>query len=476
MTAPLGPRDGGLRQGDCIEHFRIEAKIGQGGMGVVYRAIDERLCRLVALKVLPALAGDDPERRKRVLREARAAGAVTHANIATIYEVGEVDGRIFIAMELVEGRTLRKVMEAEPLSVQAALRIARRVGLGLAKAHDRGIVHRDLKPDNLFVLPGVGGGDFVKIVDFGIAKVAGQAQAFVTNAGAIFGTPHYMSPEQASGEAVDHRADIYALGVILFELLVGDVPFTADLPTAVLTQHVAKEPPRPTSLVGAARCPPRLEAIVLRCLAKRPADRFASVAELGGELVALLGELAAAADLRPSAVSATPAPLPLVAPPPPPRAEVSARPSRSAVGFAIAIGVAVALASSAVVLRPSARADAAGDERSAVAHVAPPAPLASAIPVAVAAIPETALAYRGAEVVPLPATILVESGQPVELELRAEGYESARVVLDGRASRSLVRLRPAATVAPSATAPPASSAPRVLRPKPAGDLIDPRGQ
>ena len=282
-------------EGDQIGAFRIVAKLGEGGMGIVYLAEDERLHRKVALKVLPR--SDDHAARQRFLREARDAAAVTHPNIATIHEVGEADGVSFIAMELVRGRTLRDVLidrldRREPSSVAEVVRIGGEVARGLAGAHKAGIIHRDLKPENVMISDD----NRVILLDFGIAKrlniedpgatsragnLAAPADA-ATIAGSILGTPGYMSPEQSSGAPVDCRTDVFAFGVMLYELLTGQRPFTGASLHAVLlaTQLASVAPPskkRPDT-------PPELERIVLRCLQKSPEARYRDGAELTDDL------------------------------------------------------------------------------------------------------------------------------------------------------------------------------------------------
>jgi serine/threonine protein kinase len=211
--------------GRKLSHFRILDRIGEGGMGVVYRAEDENLHRAVALKVLPPEAVANEERRLRFLREARAAASVTHPNIATIHEVDEADGVVFIAMELIEGKTLRELISGKPLPLKDALRLGIEIGEGLARAHQGRVVHRDLKPDNVMVASD----GHVKILDFGLAKLLeadGHApteqsrletiSGEMTERGRVMGTVSYMSPEQARGQTIDSRSDLFAFGVVLY--------------------------------------------------------------------------------------------------------------------------------------------------------------------------------------------------------------------------------------------------------------------
>ena len=316
--------------GTRLGHFRIVELLGRGGMGMVYRAIDERLQRTVALKVLPPNFADDAERRERFLREARNAAAVSHPNIATVHEVGEDQGQIYIAMEFVEGQTLRRKIDAD-LPLAELLGLAVQIARGLSRAHEKGVLHRDLKPDNVMVGPD---GE-VKLLDFGLAKrvlaagesvpsrsgggredaepsrsmgedatgirpgamtdVGSGSVESVTNAGLIMGTPGYMSPEQALANDVDHRSDIYSLGVVLYEMVTGDRPFSGS-PIEELAA-MTRELPKPPSTRN-AEVPPALDRLILRCLKRQPEDRYDSVRELCGELERMAG--VAGLPVRPS--------------------------------------------------------------------------------------------------------------------------------------------------------------------------------
>jgi len=251
-------------------------------MGIVYRAEDEKLRRTVALKVLPEAFAADEERRRRFLREAQSAGALTHANIATVYEVDEDAGHVFIAMELVEGPTLRERMVRGRLSVSEVVRIARGIARGLARAHAKGIVHRDLKPDNVML----DADGEPKILDFGLAKLRedggglatsiaqqGDTASMLTEEGRLLGTPHYMSPEQAGGSLqIDARSDVFSLGVLLYEMCAGRRPFDAQR-LGELIARIERDPPEPLRKL-VPEVPEALAAIVDRCLAKKPADRY----------------------------------------------------------------------------------------------------------------------------------------------------------------------------------------------------------
>ena len=277
-----------MREGEVLSHFSIISQLGHGGMGVVYLAHDTSLHRRVALKVLPAHAASDPKRRLRLLREARAAAAVKHPNIASIFEVGEVDGRVFIAMEYVDGEDLRTRMRRGRLEVGEAVAIARQILAGLAASHAAGLIHRDLKPDNVMLARD----GTVRILDFGIAKWSGSTDDLepndaqpITREGEVLGTPAYMSPEQALGEDVDARTDIFSFGVMLFEMLVGVRPFGVGNKSSVMRALFDTEPEAPARLRPEVSTP--LSTLVLTCLAKSPAHRYANVAAVSAALDAV---------------------------------------------------------------------------------------------------------------------------------------------------------------------------------------------
>jgi hypothetical protein len=275
--------------GETLGQFRIVARLGQGGMGVVYRATDEKLRRDVAIKVLPESVTGDADRRRRFLREARTAAAISHPNIATVFDIGEEGGRVYLAMELIEGATLRTRLGRGGIGVGEATRIARQIAAGLARAHDKGIVHRDLKPENVMLTPDGG----VKILDFGLAKLhepdssesALERQETQTLDGRVMGTPGYMSPEQARGGVVDARSDLFSLGIVLYEMLTGRRPFGGASSAEVLAA-IMRDTPEPLAK-AAPGAPRELAAIVERCLAKSPEDRWSGAGELLEALEAL---------------------------------------------------------------------------------------------------------------------------------------------------------------------------------------------
>jgi serine/threonine-protein kinase len=286
-----------IAPGTRLGQYEIVAALAAGAMGEVYSAIDSRLNRRVALKVLPPAVADDPDRRVRFEREARSASALNHPNIVTIYDVGE-EGRVhYIAMEFVEGRTVRTIIQSGPMSPLTAVQIAAQVAAGLAKAHDIGIAHRDLKPENVMVtLDG-----YVKVLDFGLAKLLlanrqgsiseapTMAASAETTPGAVMGTVGYMSPEQARGLPTDVRADQFALGAILYEMLTGSKAFPGTSAIDVLA-GIVRDSPRAVSTMTSV--PPIVDGIVTRCLAKDPAGRYQSTRDLAEQLDAALRELA----------------------------------------------------------------------------------------------------------------------------------------------------------------------------------------
>lgn len=265
--------------GSQISHYRLLDKLGGGSMGVVYRAEDTRRGEEVAFKFLPFDLRDDQTARDAFVDEAQASSAIKHPNICTIQEIGNSeDGRMFVAMTLYEGETLKKRLEAGALPVGEALRIVRQIADGLAAAHERGILHRDLKPGNIML---TAAGD-VKIVDFGLSRVVSQGQPGLTQIGASMGTPTYMSPEQTLGDPVDARSDVWSLGVVFYECLTGKLPFDGpNLPSVI--QAIHSKQPEPPSLSN-PEVPAAVDDLVLACLTKTRDERLASCHELLKEL------------------------------------------------------------------------------------------------------------------------------------------------------------------------------------------------
>ncbi len=266
--------------GETVSHYRITRELGAGGMGVVYEAVDTRLDRTVALKFLPPESTRDPEAKARFIHEAKAASALDHPNVCNIHEIDETDdGRLFLAMARYEGETLKDTIQRGPLPLDAALDITRQVAEGLAEAHARDIVHRDIKPANIFLTEG----GLVKILDFGLAKLAGMTR--LTREGTTVGTGQYMSPEQAAGRKMDSRTDLWSLGVVLYEMVTGRVPFGGDHLQAVMYAIQSTEPEPVTGVRTGV--PLELERIIGKALRKDPTLRYQSARGLIADMHAL---------------------------------------------------------------------------------------------------------------------------------------------------------------------------------------------
>ncbi len=266
--------------GETISHYQILEKLGEGGMGVVYRARDTRLDREVAIKLLPPHLNSDPGAVKRFVHEARAASALNHSAIGVIHEIDETeDGQTFIAMALYEGGTLREKMDRGSLTTGEAVTIASQIASGLARAHEKGIVHRDIKPQNILLTRD---GE-AKIIDFGLAKLAGRTK--LTRDGNTLGTAAYMSPEQARGEDIDHRSDIFSLGTMLYEMLAGEPPFKGEHEAAMLYGIVHEEPEKISEKCG--QIDPELCAVIDRALNKDKDERYQAAADMKSDLDAV---------------------------------------------------------------------------------------------------------------------------------------------------------------------------------------------
>ena len=275
--------------GATISRYEITEKLGEGGMGVVYKAQDTKLERPVALKFLAAHLVSNEEAKKRFMREAKAAAALDHPNICTLYEIDEANGHTFMAMAYLEGRTLEERISEGPLPIEEALDIGTQVAKGLQKAHGKGIYHRDIKPSNLVLVDEGPKERLVKIMDFGLAHLADQSK--LTQKDTALGTPAYMSPEQAQGVPVDHRTDIWSLGVVLYEMVVAQMPFKGEYQQAVFYTILNEDYEPLTGLRTGV--PMDLEFIVSKCLAKNGGQRYQSAGDLIVDLTNLGQKLAA---------------------------------------------------------------------------------------------------------------------------------------------------------------------------------------
>ena len=262
--------------------YALQSILGEGSMGVVYAARQEGLDHEVAVKVLHEHVAADPKVKRRFHREARMTSRLTHPNTVRIFDFGRGDdGMLYLAMELLDGIDLLELLEEEePLTPRRMVSILRQVLLALEEAHDRGIVHRDLKPENVMVVDDHQGREIVKVCDFGIAKLVEAEGTAITVTGFVCGTPEYMAPEQARGEALDPRADIYALGCLLYRMLTGVVPYQGASALATITSHLTQPLVRPRLRAPERHIPHALERVCLRALAKAPADRYADAAAM----------------------------------------------------------------------------------------------------------------------------------------------------------------------------------------------------
>ena len=453
--------------------YLIEGILGEGGMGVVYRGRHRIIDKRVAIKVLRDELAKDRDMLDRFFNEARAASSIGSPHIVDIADFGMLpDGAAYFVMEYLEGHSLASVLDQHRVLPAAHLvGIARQIAVGLSAAHAAGIVHRDLKPDNVMLIARPGQPNFVKVLDFGIAKMLNAASR-LTRTGSVFGTPHYMSPEQAAGLSVDSRADVYALGIILYEMACGNVPFDADNYMGILTQHMYKAPAPPRALAPSAQLPPALEAIILKCLSKKPEGRYQTmdllVADLDllafGQVPVAVGDLLARSGSYdvPADYFQDGGTIPALTSPPSPR-----RPWGTIAGIA---GVFVSIASVVVIIVVAKAGRAAVEPAPLVSEppiVAPsssvaPAPRVVAAParrtIQLAVRPESAQVQRDGVVlvVDKSGSVHLELGphDEVTLVVSKPGYATQTVKLDASSGGvERVELRPAAPAGPTGKGP-----------------------
>jgi serine/threonine-protein kinase len=416
--------------------YHIVGRVGTGGMGTVYRAEQVGLARQVALKVLKQEASYDRETVARFQREAKAMSMLLHANTVRVFDFGEdPTGHLYLAMELLEGELLTACSEREgALEVKKAIEIAQQILRSLSEAHSKGLIHRDLKPDNIYLARIEGhSGPVVKVLDFGIAKVfrddAKPMDQLETQAGTVFGTPRYMSPEQAQGKTLDQRSDLYAVGVLLYQLLVGHPPFIDDDAVVVMAKHIREMPVAPTKAAPERPIPRSLERVVLRALAKDPNARPASADEFDRALAACLVDVEAEAAL--AAKGQRSADVVYVAGRPVPR-------RAAAIGAGV-IGVSVLVAAIAIV--SSGTGVAATTPQVIVRPLASPPPSTPALPaladppVIVHAIREVLVAsdppgaevwQAGIRIGTAPMVVSIDDAHPpAPLDLRLPGHDDA---------------------------------------------------
>ena len=444
--------------------YHIDAILGQGGMGVVYRGRHKVIDKKVAIKVLRGEMARDKEATERFLQEAKSASSIGNPHIIDISDFGVLpEGSTYFVMEYLDGKSLTSLVEDhKPAPVARIVSIAKQIAQGLSAAHAAGIVHRDLKPDNVMLVNRGSEKDFVKILDFGIAKVSTGQTNKLTQAGSIFGTPHYMSPEQAAGAQVNQSTDIYSLGIIMYELAAGKVPFDAENFMGILTMHMYKAPPPIRALVPQPDVPPGLDAIVLKCLSKKPESRYATMDELvadldtlekGGmpdavnEMMARSGGFNVPADYFRQ--SGMPAPLPAS----PPRRAAGWPLYAGIAGVVTAVGLVVAIfaksSSSNAEVKPEPAASASSPAVVAPTAAVSAAPAVATHAIAVAFDPSDAKGVIDGTEQKNPVVVSLKDGETAQLVVSKPGYTPQTVTVAATDAPRVIKLAPLAAVAPT---------------------------
>ncbi|MBW2526452.1 MAG: serine/threonine protein kinase [Deltaproteobacteria bacterium] len=441
------------------DRYVIDDILGEGGMGKVYLAHHKVIDKKQAIKILHAELVKDKEAVGRFVREAKAASSIGNPHIVDISDFGETsDGSTYFVMEYLDGFTLGDLLEERhALPVDLIVDIALQLTDGLAAAHAQEIVHRDLKPENVTMIRRGQQAHFCKILDFGIAKVSTRVTTEkLTMAGAVFGTPHYMSPEQAAGAAVDLRTDIYSLGVMLYEMASGELPFNADNFMGILTQHMYKAPVPIRALVSAPDCPPGLEAVILKCLSKKPEARYQTMGELAEDLQRLsAGQIPGAVHEMMARSGSFNVPADYfkkgdaIVPATPDAPQPRRFGPRLAGIIAAVVCVVIALlvlfrdSLSTAETQPVASAGADASAAPAVGTSLQPVPTADEAAqrhVLIATEPVEATTKVDGIRIETPASVPVPVGQTVAVEVELDGYEPQRVVLDGSEKRKTIKL------------------------------------
>ncbi len=433
--------------------YKVEKVLGEGGMGLVYKAVHTTLGKPLAIKVLRPEVSKNEEIVARFRQEAQSASAIGNQHIIDISDFGSLpDGSTYFVMEFLSGKSLTDALAQGGFTTERTVHVVRQLAGALGAAHDIGIVHRDMKPDNVQLIERGGEKDFVKVLDFGIAKVGGNTSK-LTQAGQVFGTPHYMSPEQCAGTNVDHRTDIYAVGVILYEMATGKVPFDADNLMGILTKHLYENPIAPHELPPPVDVPPALEAVILKCLQKKADVRYQTMAELNADLELIERGLTPKAVLErvDRAAGAQPTLAGVEARVSVGQGDYSVRKNRTPMYIGIGVAAVVLLGGGIAMMAASKSADAANVVKPASdpkpAEPAPqpaaapqPAPIAPApVKVSITSEPPGAEVYvDNALVGNVPYSVNKPDGdKQLRLELRAAGYESKTVVVSALTEDSL---------------------------------------